>query len=59
MKLSVTTHSGGNDVVEVESYDPVELNAQRNDGNIHAILIGKNSYSRIDLKNVKLLEETE
>lgn len=56
-KLNVTTHSGENDIVEVEVYDPNELNTQRNDESIQAILIGQNSYSRIDLKNVKLIEE--
>lgn len=56
-KLNVTTHSGENDIVEVESYNPIELNTQRNDESIQAILIGQNSYSRIDLKNVKLIEE--
>ncbi|MBD8028139.1 hypothetical protein H9636_15940 [Ureibacillus sp. Re31] len=56
-KLNVTTHSGESDIVEVDVYDPNELNTQRNDESIQAILIGPNSYSRIDLKNVKLIEE--
>lgn len=56
-KLNVTTHSGLDDIVEVETYNPIELNTQRNDESIQAILIGPNSYSRIDLKNVKLIEE--
>ena len=56
MKLNVTTHSGESDIVEVGSYDPVVINELRNDDSIQAILIGNNSYSRIDLKNIKVLE---
>ncbi len=54
MKLEITTHSGqGEDIVEVESYDPKEIAKQRNDHTIEAIAIGDNVYSRIDLKNIK------
>lgn len=57
IQLLVTTHSGREDTVLVDTYDPVELEVKRNDNNIQSITIGENSYSRIDLKNVIKLEE--
>jgi hypothetical protein len=59
IQLRVTTHSGEDDVVEVESYDPIQLNEKINDYQIQSILLGKNLYSRIDLKNVKPIENVE
>lgn len=56
MKINVTTHSGADDIVEVENYDAESLAAQLNDNQIHAIAIGNNVYSRIDIKNVKPVE---
>jgi hypothetical protein len=57
MKIKITTHSGLEDEVTVESYDPIDINTQMNDGSIHSILIGDNIYSRIDLKNIKVIEK--
>lgn len=58
VKLEITFHSSQEkDIVEVEYYDPVDINNQRNDDTIFAILLGKNSYSRIDLKNIRVIEE--
>lgn len=57
--LRVTTHSGGEDIVEVETYDPITLNEQMNDYNVHSIVIGNNVYSRIDLKNIKPIETSK
>lgn len=57
IKLNVTTHSGADDIVEVESYDVEEMTAQMNNNELHAIAIGDNIYSRIDLKNIKPVEE--
>lgn len=57
IKLEITTHSGDLDIVEVEEFDPEKLNDLRNNNEIEAILIGENSYSRIDLKNVKVIEK--
>lgn len=57
IKLEVTTHSGDLDIIEVEEFDPEKLNDLRNNNEIEAILIGENSYSRIDLKNVKVIEK--
>lgn len=58
VKLEITTHSSNEkDIIEVETYDPVEIDTKRNDHTIESILIGRNSYSRIDLKNIKVIEE--
>lgn len=57
MKLNILTHSGGNDILEVNSYDPIALNEQINNDRILTIVIGNNIYSRIDIKNIKLIEE--
>ena len=57
IKLNITTHSGENDIVEVESYNAEDMAEQVNNNEIHAIPIGNNVYSRIDLKNIKVIEE--
>jgi hypothetical protein len=59
VKLRITTHSGEDDIVEVDVYDAVEINEQRNDPEILGILIGQNSYSRIDIKNITIEEVIE
>lgn len=56
MKLNITTHSGLDDVVEVENYNAVELAEKVNDNEIQAIPIGDNVYSRIDIKNIKPIQ---
>lgn len=55
IKLEVSTHSGDVDIIEVDDYDVVEITEKRN-GVDEAISIGSHSYSRIDLKNIKLLD---
>ena len=57
IKLRITTHSGADDIVEVESYDAEEMESKRNDDQIQGIRIGDNVYSRIDLKGVKVIKE--
>lgn len=57
IKLEITTHSGDLDIIEVKEYDAEKLNDLRNNNEIESILIGENSYSRIDLKNVKVIEK--
>lgn len=60
IKLEVSTHSGSNDIVEVEHYDSNEIAEQLNNNEIQALAIGNNVYSRIDLKNIKpIVEEYE
>lgn len=55
VKLEVSTHSGDVDIIEVDSYNAEELTELRN-SDIEAITIGQNSYSRIDLKNIRQVE---
>lgn len=57
IKLEITTHSGDLDIIEVKEYDAETLNDLRNNNEIESILIGENSYSRIDLKNIKVIEK--
>jgi len=57
IKLEITTHSGDLDIIEVKEYDAEKLNDLRNNNETESILIGENSYSRIDLKNVKVIEK--
>lgn len=57
IKLEITTHSGDLDIIEVKEYDAEKLNDFRNNNEIESILIGENSYSRIDLKNIKVIEK--
>lgn len=57
IRLNITTHSGENDIVEVETYDANDMVERLNNNEIHAIAIGDNIYSRIDLKNIKVIEE--
>lgn len=56
IKLEVSTHSGDIDVVEVESYDANDMVNDLNNHEIQAIKIGLNIYSRIDIKNIKVIE---
>lgn len=53
IKLNVTTHSGADDLVEVEVYSADDLAEKLNDDLIHVISLGGNIYSRIDVKSVK------
>lgn len=57
IKLNITTHSGDDDIVEVEVYDAKELEEKRNNNELESIAIGDNVYSRIDLKNIKPIKE--
>lgn len=57
IKLEISTHSGDLDIITVEDYDAKTLNDKRNSTELESILIGDNSYSRIDLKNVKVIDE--
>lgn len=53
IKLEVSTHSGDKDVIEVEEYDANSMAEELNDNEIHAIAIGDNVYSRIDIRNIR------
>ena len=57
IKLEISTHSGDVDIVEVDEYDAEDITEKRNDSTIESIAIGNHSYSRIDIKNIKPIEE--
>lgn len=57
-KIEVTTHSGDRDVIEVDSLDMEKIHEERN-GDVEAVLIGNYSYSRIDLKNIRPVSDSE
>jgi|GEM_PF-3539424 len=59
VKLNVTTHSGNDDIVMVDDYNAEEMASKVNNIDLQAIAIGNNVYSRIDLKNIKLVEGSE
>ena len=59
VKLEISTHSGDIDILKVETYDPEDIDKKRNDENLQSILIGRNSYSRIDLKNIKQITDEQ
>lgn len=56
-KLEVSTHSGEVDIVTVEVYEPKTLTDSLNNNEIQSISLGDNIYSRIDIKNIKLISE--
>lgn len=58
MKIRVTTHTGDDDIIEVVDYNAEEITRLRNDNEVQSIQIGNLSYSRIDIKLVKPVEET-
>lgn len=55
-KLEISTHSGDTDTVFVNSYNAEEV-ADLLNSDTQAIVFGDNIYSRIDIKNIKKLEE--
>lgn len=58
LKLNVTTHSGDDDIVEVEQFNASDMATQINDNEVEAIAIGDNVYSRIDIKNIKPVKDS-
>lgn len=58
-KIIITTHSGIEDILEVENYDPEEVDRKRNDDSLLSVLIGGNSYSRIDIQNIRIVGNNE
>lgn len=55
--ISVSTHSGDTDELFVDSFNSIEIADKLNDNDVHAIEIGGNIYSRIDIKNIKRLTD--
>ena len=58
IKLKIETHDGQSFEVEVEEYNPVELNDKLNDNAINTVAIGDLIISRINLKSVKPLVDS-
>lgn len=60
VKLEIITHSGTEDIVELENYDALEtVQDLNNSSNEHVIAFGDNIYSKIDIKSVKPVIEAE
>ena len=57
--IEVSTHSGDVDVLQVENYDPDEILQKLNDPDTQAIKIADNIYSKIDIKNIRVIENAE
>lgn len=57
MILKVSTHSSKDYEITVDVYDPVELNDKLNNSNINTVAIGDLIISRIDVKNIILVDE--
>jgi hypothetical protein len=52
MDLKIITHSGSEYKVQVESYDPVQINEDLNNNNINTVAFADVILSRIDVKAV-------
>jgi len=59
IKLEITTHSDDADTVEVDEYCPKDIEERLNSIDIQAIAFGENVYSKIDIKNIRKIEETD
>ncbi len=57
IKLEISTHGNETDIVYVDDYNAEDVAKKLNDNELHAIAFGDNVYSRIDIKNIKKLEE--
>jgi len=55
--IKVTTHSGDEDILTVDDFNPEEINDKLNDNEVQSILIVDHIYSRIDVKNIKPIAE--
>lgn len=60
VKLRIITHSGTEDIVDIDTYDALEtVKDLNNSSNEHVIAFGDNIYSKIDIKSVKPVVEAE
>lgn len=50
--LKIITHSGGEYSVQVDSYDPVQINSDLNNNEINTVAFADVILSRIDVKAV-------
>ncbi len=58
MKLLIERHSADNIEVDVEQFDAIAMNQQLNDNNVMTVELGGNIISRIDVKAIIPVEET-
>ena len=59
MKVKVTMHTGEAYEIPVDNIDMFQVNEQRNQNELSAILIGNYSLSRINIRDVIPMEEEE
>ena len=59
MNLLVSTHDGKEYEVNVETYDPIALNADLNNNEVNTVVIGDVIISRINVKSVVVAEVPE
>lgn len=52
MKIKIVTHSGSEYTVEIETYDPIQMNSDLNNREINTVAFGEIILSRIDVKAV-------
>lgn len=58
LKLLIERHSADNIEVDVEQFDAIAMNQQLNDNNVMTVELGGNIISRIDVKAIIPVEET-
>lgn len=56
MNLLVSTHDGKDYEVNVETYDPIALNAELNNNEVNTVVIGDVIISRINVKSVVVVD---
>lgn len=59
MTIEVSTHSGDVDILQVDHYDPDDILQKLNDMEVQAIKLADNIYSKIDIKNIRVINDTE
>ena len=59
MKVKVTMHTGEAYEIPVDNIDMYQINEQRNQNELSAILIGNYSLSRINIRDVIPMDEEE
>jgi len=57
INLELSTHSGETDTLEVESFDAEDVADKINNNEKNVIVLGGNVYSRIDIKNIKVVDK--
>ncbi len=57
MKLQITLPDHSTEIVEVESFDAVELEVKIRDSNGASVAIGNQLFWKIDIRHVKVIED--